>query len=348
MGDTELRCGVIGLGMGKGHIHGYQGHGRCRVVAVCDLDEGRLQEARDSFGVGAVYTDAQAMLAAEDLDIVSIATPNSLHRSLTEAAVSAGAHVLCEKPIGLDVAEGRAMAAAAEAAGRRLMINFSYRYRDASQALKRVVDTGVLGPVYTARTCWLRRFGFPGFGGWFSRRDLSGGGPLIDLGVHRIDLALWLMGYPRPEVVLATATDALTRAECARTGKSADVENHVAGFVRCAGGVSLQIEASWACHRAEDEFMETHLYGERAGLVQKNIAGGYECTAELYETRGGALCTTTIDRPVVPSPSPMADFADAILTDAPTPVPAEEGIVVQQILDALYQSAASGKPVTID
>ncbi|MDA3960197.1 MAG: Gfo/Idh/MocA family oxidoreductase [Planctomycetota bacterium] len=348
MGETKLRCGVIGLGMGKAHIRGYQAHPNCEVVAVCDLDEERLAKAKDEFGIPAVYSDVDAMLAAEKLDIVSIATPNKLHKPFTLAAAKAGAHVLCEKPIAMNVAEAREMQAAVEAAGKRLMINFSYRFNAASQALKRLVDTGVLGNVYTARTCWLRRFGFPGFGGWFSNTAMSGGGPLIDLGVHRIDLALWLMGYPEPDVVLASATDVLTKAECERQGKEANTENHAAGFIRFKNGASLQVEASWACHRAEDEFMETHLYGDKAGLVQKNVGGGYNFTAELFETRAGALYTTEIGRTIEPAKSAMECFADAILNDEPTPAPAEQGIIVQQILDGLYESAATGKPVTVE
>jgi len=287
------------------------------------------------------------MFEREQLDIVSVATPNKLHKPLTLQAIAAGAHVLCEKPMAMDVTEAKEMHAAAEAAGKRIMINFSYRFNAASQALRRLVDTGVLGEVYTARTCWLRRFGFPGFGGWFSNKALSGGGPLIDLGVHRIDLALWLMGYPQPAYALATASDVLTQAENRRQGKEATTENHAAGTVTFTNGASLQIEASWACHRREAEFMETHLYGDKAGLVQKNVGGGYQFVAELYETRAGALYSTEIDRPIEPAKSAMECFVDAIIADEPTPAPAEHGIIVQQILDALYQSAATGKPIAV-
>jgi predicted dehydrogenase len=210
-----------------------------------------------------------------------------------------------------------------------------------------LVDEGVLGDVYTARTCWLRRLGFPGFGGWFTDKSLAGGGPLIDLGVHRIDLALWLMGYPQPEWVLGTVNDALSREESLRQNKPATTEAHCSGFVRFAGGSSLSVEASWACHRAENEFMETHLYGTKAGLVQKNTDGGYEFMAELYERRGGSLYNAVLARPEERERSSMEYFVDAILHDQPTPASAEEALKVQQVIDGIYQSAANGAPVRV-
>ena len=198
----KLRCGVIGVGMGKGHIKGYQSHPDAEVVAVADTDPVRLQAAADELQVPQRYTDARRMLRRENLDIVSIATPNKFHLPLALAAFDAGCHVLCEKPMALNAAEGRRMIAAAKKARRRLMINFSYRFTEQAAALKQQVDSGILGDVYFGRTVWHRRRGIPRFGGWFGIKKLSGGGPLIDLGVHRLDLALWLMGYPKPQWVM--------------------------------------------------------------------------------------------------------------------------------------------------
>ncbi|MFC1672300.1 Gfo/Idh/MocA family protein, partial [Planctomycetota bacterium] len=195
--DT-LRVGVIGLGMGCGHVKTFQSHPNAEVVAIADVNEERLHPLKDELGVPVGYTSGEEMIRNETLDIVSVCTPNKFHKPLTLEALNAGCHVLCEKPMAMSAAEGREMVAAAKEAGKRLMINFSYRFNEQSFALKKQVDTGILGDVYFARTVWHRRRGMPGFGGWFGQKALSGGGPLIDLGVHRIDLALWLMGYPKP------------------------------------------------------------------------------------------------------------------------------------------------------
>jgi predicted dehydrogenase len=343
--NRKLRVGVIGLGMGRGHIKGFQAHPGCEVVAVADTDHARLGRAREEFGINRAHTDATHLIEREELDIISVATPNKFHKPLTIAALERGAHVLCEKPMAMDAAEGREMIACAKRMDRRLMINFSYRFRAQSQSLKRLVEEGVLGDVYTARTVWLRRNGFPGFGGWFTDKAMAGGGPLIDLGVHRIDLALWLMGYPQPEWIMGTSSDALTVAESVRQGKPASVENHCTGLVRFTNGASLQVEASWACHRAENEFMETHLYGTKAGLVQKNVGGGYDFTAELYDRKAGGHYTAVLARPEERELSAMEHFAEAILKDLPTPAPAEDALKVQQIIDGIYRSAATGTPV---
>lgn len=344
---AKLRVGVIGLGMGKAHIKGFQAHPSCEVVAVADLDHERLARARTEYGINRAFTDAMHLIEREQLDIVSIATPNKFHKPLTLAALAKGCHVLCEKPMALNVEEGREMIAAAEQAGKRLMINFSYRFRPQSQALKRLVDDGILGEVYTGRTCWLRRHGFPGFGGWFTDKALAGGGPLIDLGVHRIDLALWLMGYPQPTWVMGHTSETLTQEEAAHQGKNASVEHHCTGMVRFANGAALQVEASWACHRRENEFMETQLYGNRAGLVQRNVGGGYDFTAEVFTRRAGGFYSQVLDRSEDRDRSSMEHFADAILTDAPTPATGEEALKVQQIIDGIYSSAASGAPTAI-
>ncbi|MHC4253317.1 MAG: Gfo/Idh/MocA family protein, partial [Planctomycetota bacterium] len=271
---AKLKAGVIGLGMGAAHVKGYQSHPEVEVVAVADVDEAKLQKRGDKLGVDKRYADAMEMLDKESLDIVSVATPNKFHRPLAIAAFEAGCHVLCEKPMAMNASEAREMIAAAEGAGRRLMINFSYRFTDQSWALRKVVDDGVLGDVYFARTIWHRRRGIPGFGRWFGQKALSGGGPLIDLGVHRLDLALWLMGYPKPTWVMGNTYDPIASRLAREDKKDFDVEDLAAGFVKFENGASLVIEASWAAHVAERELMETRLLGDRGGLVQRNVGGG--------------------------------------------------------------------------
>jgi predicted dehydrogenase len=343
----KLLVGVIGLGMGRHHIAGYQNHPLAQVVAISDTDPARLQEIGDKYNIPRRYTSAEQMLQDEKLDVVSIATPNKFHNPLTLACYEAGCHVLCEKPMAMSAIEGREMLAAAQKAGKRLMINFSYRFTEQSMALKQQVDAGSIGDVYFARTIWHRRRGLPGFGGWFGQKALSGGGPLIDLGVHRIDLALWLMGYPQPVWVLGSTYNPISSVLAAKNNAKFDVEDLAVGLVKFDNGATLEVEASWAANIKESEFMETRLYGTLGGLVQRNLEETYKFEAELFVERDGAHFDMKLHPPVPPVTTPMYHFIDSIVNDKPHIATGEEGLLVMEILDALYSSAAEGMPVKI-
>ena len=342
-----LKVGVIGLGIGRKHIEGYRTHPGCEVAALCDLDEAKLSAAAEEFRVPATFTDTDRMFAEAGLDVVSICTPNSLHRPLAEAAFAAGCHVLCEKPIATSAADGEAMLAAADAAGKRLMMNFSFRFTPQAAALKARVDAGDLGEIYYGRTLWTRRRGVPGWGGWFGQKKLAGGGPLIDLGVHRLDLALWLMGYPEPVWVMGQTWNALTGEKADDASVPFDVEDFAAGSIRFAGGQMLSLEASWAGNQRDHERMETRLFGTKGGLVHENVNGGYDFRAELTCERGDVLWDETLHEPAPPVPPSMWNFVEAITADAPHPADGAQGLTVQRLLDALYRSAATGEPVRV-
>lgn len=344
---SRLRVGIIGLGIGRMHIDGWRQHPHVDVVAIADSDAARLAQVGTSHGIEARYTDPLAMLAAEKLDVVSVCAPNKFHLPLTLAALQAGCHVLCEKPMALSAAEGRQMLDAAQAAGKRLMINFSYRFSAQSRALKAQVDAGFFGDFYFGRTVWHRRRGMPGFGGWFGQKALAGGGPLIDLGVHRLDLALWLMGYPKPTWVMGNTYDPIARAAAAASGKAFDVEDLAAGFIRFDNGATLVLEASWAANIREAELMETRLLGTKAGLLQHNVGEGYDFDAHMFYEQGGAQFDLRLHPTGAVGLSAMHDYAQAILTDTPHPAPGEEGLIVMEILDAVYESARTGAPVQI-
>jgi predicted dehydrogenase len=342
-----LNVGVVGLGMGRHHITGYQGHPAARVTAIADVDETRLNEIGDRFNLPRRYASVEDMLAAEKLDVVSVATPNKFHLPVTMAAFEAGCHVLCEKPMAMSAGEARQMLAAAESAGKRLMINFSYRFTEQSMALKQQVDNGILGEVYFGRTVWHRRRGLPGFGGWFGQKALSGGGPLIDLGVHRLDLALWLMGYPRPVWVLGSTYDHLALELARQVNARYDVEDLAVGLVKFANGATLVVEASWAANIQEREHMETRLYGTKAGLVQRNYEETYKFEAEIYLEKDGSHFDMKLHQPYPPAPHSAYHFIDSIVTGKPHIATGAEGLLVMEILDALYASADSGAPVQI-
>ncbi len=343
----KIRIGVIGLGMGRAHIAGYQSHPAAEVIAIADVNRERLAAVGAEFKIPGQYASAAAMLKKEKLDVVSVAAPNKFHQPLTVAALQAGCHVLCEKPMAMNAAEARAMLAASRKAGKRLMINFSFRFTGQSWALKKQVEKGILGEVYFARTVWHRRRGMPGFGGWFGQKALAGGGPLIDLGVHRLDLALWLMNYPQPEWVLGNAYNKIAGPLAKKARKAFDVEDFAAGLIKFKNGALLAVEASWAANIAENDFMETRLYGTKGGLVQRNVGEGYDFEAEIYVERDGGQFDLKLHGPVPHVRGSMYHFLDCIQNNTPHLATGEEGLVVMQLLDAIYLSASRGGPLKV-
>ena len=341
----KLRMGVVGLGMGRGHMRGYQSHPKAELVAICDVDEERLNAVGEEEGIPALYTETRRMFREADLDGVSIAVPNKFHAPLTIDALKNGLHVLCEKPMAMTVREAERMNAAAEKADRNLMINFSFRFTEASYALKQQVDAGVVGDIYFGRSVWHRRRGMPKFGGWFGDKALSGGGPLIDLGVHRLDLALWLMGYPEPVAVSGSAYNVIAREKAKKEKKTFTVEDLACGIVKFANGATLILEASWALNIREREQMSTALYGDRGGLVHRNVGGGYDFTAELYTEEEGNLFTKTLDGCMGPVPASYHEFVDSILEERPPMATGEQGLKVMKILEGIYKSAETGREV---
>lgn len=352
--NRKLRCGVVGLGIGQCHVAGYRSHPNAELVAVADIDPVRLEEiGNKKLNVAKRYSTLTEMLANEDLDIVSIATPNKFHAPLTIEALKAGCHVLCEKPMAMNVKEAEEMIKVAKSVGKRIMIDFSYRTSEQSVALKRAVESGTLGDIYYARTQWLRRRGAPlGTQGWFRRKELSGGGPLLDLGVHRLDLALWLMNYPKPVWVMGSAYNHLAQKLQAQDGHQYDVEDLAVALVKFENGATLEVEASWLTNIRENELMSTRLLGTKAGLLQHNKTdgadfGGYTFDAEIFTELAGCQYDMKLHPPVPAATSHFYNFVDAILNDKPHDATGEQGLLVMQILEAIYKSAKTGKPVQI-
>lgn len=345
--SRKLRMGVVGVGMGKNHAKGFQSHPSAELVALCDMDEKRLDAVAAELNVPQRYTDAKRMFREAGLDAVGVATPNKFHAPVTIAALEAGLHVLCEKPMAMNAKEAARMNAAARKARKNLMINFSYRFSDMSYALKQQVDAGVIGDIYYGRTVWHRRRSGVIVGGRpsFVTKELSGGGPLIDLGVHRLDLALWLMGYPEPVAVSGSTYDILARQIAAKRNRTITVEDLACGIVKFRNGATLIVEASWALNIKEQEHMVTMLCGTKGGLVQKNVGGGYQFTAEAYTEEGGHLFTKTLDWSMVSAPSPYHEFVNSIVEKRPPLATGEEGLKVMKILDGIYTSAKTGREV---
>jgi len=343
--NGKLKIGVIGLGgMGKVHVRGYQSHPQAEVVAICDTNAERVHAAAEEFHIPEKFTNAEKMFRNIDLDAVSIATPNKFHAPLTITAFQAGLHVLCEKPMAMNVKEAEQMNNAAQKADKNLMINFSFRFNDMSYALKKQVESDIIGDIYFGRTVWHRRRGIPGLGGWFTDKELSGGGPLIDLGVHRLDLALWLMGYPEPTTVSGAIYNMIAKRTAIAKHKKFTVEDLACGFIKFKNGAVLILETSWALNIKKSKDMVTMLCGTKGGLVQRNTEG-YNFTTEIYTEENGYLFTKTLDQSTIPTPSPFYEFVNSIIEKRKPVATGEEGVKVMRILDGIYQSARTGKEV---
>ncbi|MGJ3242061.1 MAG: Gfo/Idh/MocA family protein [Opitutales bacterium] len=345
MTKKKLRCAVIGLGMGKSHCRSFHSHPDAELVAVVDKQPERLDEWKEVVGAGGQYDDHLKMLEKVQPDVVGTALPNFLHASVAIDALKAGAHVFGEKPMAMTVAECREMIAAAERADRQLGINLSYRATPAAQALKDLADDGFLGEPYHAYTRWTRRDGFPGFGGWFGQKKLSGGGPLIDLGVHRIDLAMWLMGNPQPLTVSGQAHRKIGIPRAKEQGKDFDVEDLAAGFVRFDNGASLVFEISWAGHQNWKEDQFTRVMGTEGALVQRNTDGNYTFTAEAFNRVGDI--TLNLRPYEATGANQPARFIDAVRDGTPFNPAGHDGLRMQEILEGLYRSARESREIQV-
>ncbi len=334
---SKTTVGVIGLGLGQAHLAGYLKNDLVEVAGLADLDADLVERTATERGVPRAFTDYRDLLALNP-DLVSVCLPNFLHAPVSIDALDAGAHVLCEKPMALNAVQARDMVAAARRNDRYLMIALNNRFRSEAQILKKLVEQDVLGEIYYAKTGWLRRSGIPGAGTWFTRKAQAGGGPLIDLGVHMIDLARWLMGNPQPaSVVGATYTRLSDRVEGVF-----DVEDLASAFIRFEDDATLVAETSWASH-VPSEGSYVKLMGTRGGAeiagndltVYTDLHGEQVDITPAYAPREWADCIA----------AEIAHFVDCIRTGRTPMSTGEQGVEVMRILDGIYESAAGHRMV---
>ncbi|MCC7209583.1 MAG: Gfo/Idh/MocA family oxidoreductase [Anaerolineae bacterium] len=355
-GTTEpLRVGVIGLGIGNAHAEGYARETRVKLAALCDSNEVRLKERALKFNVAddILFTDYRAMLKQAGLDIVSVCLPNALHAPAAIAALEAGCHVLCEKPLATSTAEAQDMIRAARMNGRRLMVAYNHRYRADVAWMKRVINEGRLGTIYRVDAWWRRETGIPGWG-VFGLQEYSGGGALLDLGVHALDLALYLLGFPAALTVSGSARTSFgARGQKVWGAKPEkfDVDDFSEGDIRLEGGVSLHLVASWAEHRPpNDDLIRLEIQGTD-GTVVLNIPNYTKTdTLRFYTEVAGAPATIT---PAVRWASSghealIADCVTSLLANTPAPTDAVQGLAGVRILEAIYRSAAAGREVVFE
>jgi len=343
----KLKAAIVGLKTGASHTANYVESNYVGEVAICDTNEVKLNEVGEKYNIAKRYTDYDCMLAEEKPDIVSVTVPNFLHMPFTVKALEAGAHVLCEKPMARNTSEAGEMLRVAKQRGKKLMINFNQRFQKEVMALKSVIDSGGLGDIYFVRTVWQRRRGVPWWYPLENGLTTCGGGALIDLGVHVLDRAMWLCGFPEPDWVMGNTFSKLSHEEAATRGiKNFEVEDMAVAMIRMKNGAMLELEASWAGNR-KDEVVKTRILGTRGGAVLKTVIepdrGRYN---KLYLEKDGELQDFDIDIDFDRPPGNVRQaFLDAVVNDTDVPCTPEQGLRINEILDAVYKSAESGAPV---
>jgi predicted dehydrogenase len=334
---SKLRIGVIGAGWpGERHAEGFLASGEATIDAIADLDEPRRALFAARYGAAKQFADYRDMLDDPDLDAVVIALPNFLHLSSTLAALESGKHVLCEKPPAMTTAEADQMAKAAEKHGLVLGYATRRRFNPATDLLAMHIAQGRLGEIYHARAVWTRTWGVPvGVGGWFTDPARAGGGALIDIGIHVLDLAWFLMGHPDPVTVSGSVFNkypTLTRTD-----------DSAFAFVRFAGGRSLHLETSWVLAQGEDT-MEVHLYGAEGGArLDDNSLDIYGVGEE-----GVTRTSPRVMQGLYPSfVSQAEDFIHAVRAGSKARTSARQGVLLMAMLEGIYRSAQEGREIQV-
>lgn len=350
----KIKIGFIGTGtISNFHARGYNKLDNVEIYAACDLNRERAEDFAQKYGAKHVFTDYNEMLKLSEIDAISICTWNNAHAPATIAALKAGKHVLCEKPPAMNTAEAKEMARVAEETGKLLMIGFVRRFGKNTQVLKNFIDNGYFGDIYYANTKCIRRYGNPG--GWFANSKRSGGGPLIDLGVHMIDLVKFLMGKPKAITVTGSVynkigarpylkgTDKYISADS--NDSYSDVEDFTAAMIKFENGATLTVETSFD-HHIKEEQLTLEIYGSKAGAIMEpkleiftevngyltDMTPKYACSSEAFSEN---------------FENETRHFIDCIVNGTECLNTPDDGVEIMKIIDAIYESARTGYEVII-
>lgn len=356
--STKLKLGIIGCGgiaNGK-HLPSLAQVPEVELVAFCDIVESRAQEAAEKYGApnAKVYADYTALLKDSTIDVIHVCTPNDSHAEITVAALEADKHVMCEKPMAKTPAQARMMVEAAKRTGKKLTIGYQNRFRDDSQYLKKASENGQLGEVYYAKATAIRRRAVPTWG-VFLDEEKQGGGALIDIGTHSLDLTLWLMDNYKPKAVLGTAFHKLGKKENAANAWGSwdpakfTVEDSAFGFITMQDGATIVLESSWALNTLQVGEAKCTLCGTEGGAdMDDGLRLNGEKFSKLYVENvqlGAAGVAFFSGASSDPAVEEARSWIDAVLYDREPVVKPEQALVVTEILDAIYESSRTGQAV---
>lgn len=360
---TRLRVGIIGIGFiaNVKHLPSLVALAdEWEITALCDIEPAKAEKAKAQYGLDSAYVtaDYQRLIEDPELDVIHVCTPNNSHREITVAALEAGKHVLVEKPMAITGEDARAMLDAARATGKKLTVGYQNRFRPDAQFVRAAVDEGRLGDIYVGRAYAVRRRGVPTWG-VFRDKEKQGGGPLIDLGGHALDLTLWYMGKYDVHSVVGATFEKLRDKTAGNLGGPWDpaditVEDSAFGFIKLKDGSVVTLDASWALNVSASREGCTTLSGTEGGAEIASIGGNYVAT--LNGVAGGQLVEIEPEAKAGyfgvtggggegPGILEARAWHTAIVDDVDPVVTPEQACRVTEILEAIYQSAESGQPV---
>ncbi len=343
----KVKIGMVGAGniACNAHLPAYAKCENAQVVAIADLNRERAQAAAEKFGIPNVYGSVEEMLADADIEAVDICTWNNGHAPVAITAANAGKHILCEKPLTVSDECAAAVREAVEKAGVKFFLAVPGRFGVKNEYLHDQIASGKFGDVYYAKTSYIRRRGTPS--GWFTDKKTAGGGPVIDIGVHGIDAAWYMMGCPQPTRVSAFTSYHIGNYQTKGVDRwkgtpcpdnQFDTEDMGAGVIHFANGAMLMFEASWAINGVAHS--DTQLFGSKAGADLSSMT--------IFGEREGYLSDDKVaigdnDRFL----AEITHFADCVQNDKPTRYPIEQAVTMQRMLDAIYESAAQKKEIVL-
>lgn len=356
--EKKVRIGIIGCGgiANAKHMPSLQTLKKVEMVAFCDIVPERAQKAAKEYGTAdaKVYDNYKQLLEDSSLDAVHVCTPNKSHAQITIDALYAGMHVMCEKPMAKTAEDAKKMVDAAKATGKKLTIGYQHRHKQESTYLKKVIERGDLGEIYFAKAFAIRRRGTPNWGVFLNEEE-QGGGPLIDIGTHSLDLTLSLMDNYKPKMVVGTKYKKLPNPDCANPWGGWDINQHTVedsafGFIVMENGATVILESSWALNTIEPiQEGNLMLCGTKAGAqIKDGVSINKDEFGKLVEirpdmSRGGvAFYGGIVETPEI---TEARHWIDAIMNDGEVLVKPEEAYVVSLILESIYKSADSGQPV---
>jgi predicted dehydrogenase len=345
----NVTIGIIGLGIGKWHLESYRKVAGTEVTALCDMNSEVLKKTGQENGVRRLYMDYKDLLADRSIDAVSVCVPNSLHRKVATEALSAGKHVLCEKPLANSVAEAQKILQMSRKSKRTFMVAMKIRYWPETSYVHSLFEKGKFGFVYYGYTHYLRPLGGIPARPTFIYKKFSGGGALIDNGVHLLDTNWYLMGCPKPRTAFGVTSMRLVKAgigfgmpapKAKKLG--CDVEEFGAGLIRFENGSSIYLDNAWASFVPADGVWNLRILGDKGGATVWPLSITY--------AKGNGVADATPDLAKIgfKAPTQFDHFIDCIRKDRSPLSTAEQGVTLMKMLGALYRSNKTGKAVEIE
>jgi predicted dehydrogenase len=349
----KVGVGVVGAGhAAEFALAAFARHPAVELCALADPNAERARGLADEFGIPRVFATAERLYQERDVDAVYIASPNAFHAEQARLGLESGKHVLLEKPFALSHVEAARVVETARHRGLVFSLAMNQRFGAETQRARALLSTGRLGRIYHARAYWLRRAGIPRLGTWFGQRSVAGGGALFDIGVHLLDLTCHLLDDFAPTVVTGVTHSTFgarglgqgSWGKSEPSGSAFDVEDFAAASLRFAGGRSASLEVSWAIHQAESERRDVELFGDEGG-VSLHPPRLFRFGVEEADNELAELQTEPLQ---FGHQSPQHNFVNHLLGSEELLVTAQQAWAVQRVLDAIYESAASGRDVRLD